>query len=123
MAGSNRRAALLAIHGPAPRTRRSKGLSARTPFRAWFRPPFRGVKIGGLLALCRYSAYSTNDKVDWVPSDTSRPFSKPESGRIAVKAINHLGDEVMKVVKVQSGGRALDDLHTASHIRRPRGES
>ncbi len=33
-------------------------------------------------------------------SDTSRPFSKPESGRIAVKAINHLGDEVMKVVKV-----------------------
>ena len=36
-------------------------------------------------------------------SDTSRPFSKPESGRIAVKAINHLGDEVMKVVKVESG--------------------
>ena len=33
-------------------------------------------------------------------SDTSRPFSKPVSGRIAVKAINHLGDEVMKVVKV-----------------------
>lgn len=33
-------------------------------------------------------------------SDTSRPFSKPGSGRIAVKAINHLGDEVMKVVKV-----------------------
>ena len=36
-------------------------------------------------------------------SDTSRPFSKPASGRIAVKAINHLGDEVMKVVKVESG--------------------
>ena len=33
-------------------------------------------------------------------SDTSRPFSKPESGRIAVKVINHLGDEVMKVFKV-----------------------
>ena len=33
-------------------------------------------------------------------SDTSRPFRKPASGRIAVKAINHLGDEVMKVVKV-----------------------
>jgi len=33
-------------------------------------------------------------------SDTSRPFSRPASGRIAVKAINHLGDEVMKVVKV-----------------------
>jgi len=33
-------------------------------------------------------------------SDTSRPFDKPKSGRIAVKVINHLGDEVMKVFKV-----------------------
>ena len=33
-------------------------------------------------------------------SDTSRPFPKPKSGRIAVKVINHLGDEVMKVVRV-----------------------
>ena len=33
-------------------------------------------------------------------SDTSRPFNKPESGRIAVKVINHLGDEVMKVFRV-----------------------
>jgi adenine-specific DNA-methyltransferase len=34
-------------------------------------------------------------------SDTSRPFGKPKSGRIAVKVINHLGDEVMKVFRVQ----------------------
>jgi hypothetical protein len=33
-------------------------------------------------------------------SDTSRSFEKPKSGRIAVKVINHLGDEVMKVFKV-----------------------
>jgi len=33
-------------------------------------------------------------------SDTSRPFNKPKSGRIAVKVINHLGDEVMKVFKL-----------------------
>ena len=32
-------------------------------------------------------------------SDTSRPFAKPASGRIAVKVINHLGDEVMKVFR------------------------
>ena len=32
--------------------------------------------------------------------DTSRPFPKPASGRIAVKVINHLGDEVMKVFRV-----------------------
>ena len=33
-------------------------------------------------------------------SDVSRAFSTPKSGRIAVKVINHLGDEVMKVFKV-----------------------
>ena len=33
-------------------------------------------------------------------SDTSRPFARPASGRIAVKVINHLGDEVMKVFRV-----------------------
>jgi adenine-specific DNA-methyltransferase len=33
-------------------------------------------------------------------SDVSRPFNKPKSGRIAVKVINHLGDEVMKVFRV-----------------------
>ncbi len=32
-------------------------------------------------------------------SDTSRPFPTPKSARIAVKVINHLGDEVMKVFK------------------------
>ena len=34
-------------------------------------------------------------------SDTSRPFPKPGSGRVAVKVINHLGDEAMKVITVQ----------------------
>jgi adenine-specific DNA-methyltransferase len=33
-------------------------------------------------------------------SYTSVPFAKPETGRIAVKVINHLGDEVMKVYQV-----------------------
>ena len=33
--------------------------------------------------------------------DISRPFPKPETGRIAVKVINHLGDEVMKVFTVE----------------------
>ena len=31
---------------------------------------------------------------------TSRSFARPKSGRIAVKVINHLGDEVMKVIGV-----------------------
>jgi adenine-specific DNA-methyltransferase len=38
---------------------------------------------------------------DSLYSDTSRPFAKPASGRIAVKVINHLGDEVMKVFGVE----------------------
>ena len=33
-------------------------------------------------------------------SDNSRPFARPANGRIAVKVINHLGDEVMKVFRV-----------------------
>lgn len=32
--------------------------------------------------------------------DTSRPFSRPDTGRFAVKVINHFGDEVMKVFAV-----------------------
>ena len=54
-----------------------------------------------------YSALKTTLKAeinveawDTLNSDTSRPFDKPKSGRIAVKVINHLGDEVMKVFKV-----------------------
>ena len=35
-------------------------------------------------------------------SDTSRPFDRPKSGRIAVKVINHLGGEVMKVFRVEA---------------------
>ena len=31
---------------------------------------------------------------------TSRPFEKPSTGRFAVKVINHVGDEVMKVFQV-----------------------
>jgi adenine-specific DNA-methyltransferase len=33
-------------------------------------------------------------------STVSRPFAKPETGRIAVKVINHYGDEVLKVYEV-----------------------
>ncbi|HZF95709.1 MAG TPA: site-specific DNA-methyltransferase [Allosphingosinicella sp.] len=33
-------------------------------------------------------------------SDTSRPFARPKGGKIAVKVINHFGDEVMKVFSV-----------------------
>jgi len=43
------------------------------------------------------------DQLAWesLNSDTSRPFPKPKSKRIAVKVINHLGDEVMRVFRVE----------------------
>jgi adenine-specific DNA-methyltransferase len=33
-------------------------------------------------------------------STVSRPFDRPEGGKIAVKVINHYGDEVLKVLEV-----------------------
>ena len=54
-----------------------------------------------------YGALKTTLKAEIDPeawatlnSDTSRPFERPKQRRIAVKVINHLGDEVMKVFKV-----------------------
>ena len=54
-----------------------------------------------------YKALKTTLKAEIDPdawatlnSDTSRPFPKPSNGRFAVKVINHLGDEVMKVFRV-----------------------
>ncbi len=38
-------------------------------------------------------------------STTSRPFPAPSTGRIAVKVINHFGDEVMQVYDVPTTGR------------------
>ena len=42
------------------------------------------------------------DEAAWssLYSTTSRRFAAPESGRIAVKVINHYGDEVLKVFEV-----------------------
>ena len=55
--------------------------------------PYKALKTT-LKAEINKEAWST------LCSDTSRPFVKPQSGRIAVKVINHLGDEVMKVFRV-----------------------
>ena len=43
------------------------------------------------------------DEAAWesLHSEVSRPFPKPTTGRIGVKVINHLGDEVMKVFAVE----------------------
>ncbi|MED5392871.1 MAG: hypothetical protein VYA26_00310, partial [Actinomycetota bacterium] len=35
-------------------------------------------------------------------STSSRPFAPPETGKIAVKVINHYGDEVLQIYEVSS---------------------
>jgi hypothetical protein len=44
------------------------------------------------------------DEAAWseLYSTTSRPFDPPEKGKIAIKVINHYGDEVLKVYEVKS---------------------
>ena len=43
------------------------------------------------------------DEATWssLYSTVSRPFDKPETGRFAVKVINHYGDEVLKVFEIR----------------------
>ena len=55
----------------------------------------------------RKTLNTTIDKEAWesIYSDVSRPFDKPETHHIAVKIINHLGDEVMKVFRVPGIGK------------------
>ena len=42
------------------------------------------------------------DEAAWAElySTRSRPFDRPDTGKIAVKVINHYGDEVLKVFGV-----------------------
>jgi adenine-specific DNA-methyltransferase len=55
---------------------------------------FMDIDYNGESFFGRVDAWAT------LKCDTSRPFGRPKSGRIAVKVINHLGDEVMNVFKV-----------------------
>ena len=55
--------------------------------------PYKSLKTA-LRAEIDEEAWST------LYSDISRPFARPKTGRIAVKVINHFGDEVLKVFGV-----------------------
>ena len=54
------------------------------------------------------------DEAAWstLYSTVSRPFDPPSTGKIAVKVINHYGDEVLKVYECHVGGRNAGDLVT-----------
>jgi adenine-specific DNA-methyltransferase len=55
--------------------------------------PYKGLKTA-LKAEIDEDAWAT------LYRDVSRPFARPGTGKIAVKVINHFGDEVMKVFGV-----------------------
>ncbi|MFO0800080.1 MAG: site-specific DNA-methyltransferase [Gemmataceae bacterium] len=48
------------------------------------------------------------DEAEWAKlySATSQPFDPPKTGKIAIKVINHFGDEVLKVYSVPQKGKA-----------------
>jgi adenine-specific DNA-methyltransferase len=58
------------------------------------------------------------DQTAWstLYSTVSRPFAPPETGKIAVKVINHYGDEVLKVYDVS-------DAASPSRLAQNRGEA
>lgn len=63
--------------------------------------PFLDHPILNTTCACARRHWKLDPKVWATPnSDTSRALDKPRSGRTAVKLINHLGDEVMKVSKL-----------------------
>ena len=55
--------------------------------------PYKSLKTA-LKAEIDQEAWST------LYRNVSRPFDRPKNGRIAVKVINHFGDEVMRVMSV-----------------------
>lgn len=56
----------------------------------------------GLLELFadRVPAFDAEPAWRYAELAATSPFPRPETGRFAVKVINHLGDEVMKVFRV-----------------------
>jgi adenine-specific DNA-methyltransferase len=60
------------------------------------------AKDGGPYDKLKRALRAEIDEAAWssLYSTTSRPFPRPQTGKIAVKVINHYGDEVLKVYEV-----------------------
>jgi adenine-specific DNA-methyltransferase len=56
------------------------------------------------------------DEAAWASlySTVSRPFDPPETGKIAVKVINHYGDEVLKVFEVSGAATSASAARTSA---------
>jgi adenine-specific DNA-methyltransferase len=53
--------------------------------------------LGRPRATCKHHGQAAWSAIN---SATNRPFGPPETGKIAVKVINHYGDEVLKVYEL-----------------------
>ena len=92
--GPQRRRRTASPAGSSTPTTTRRASSSATPTSSAQNDPYSALKTT-LKAEINEEAWAT------LHSDTSRPFEKPKTGRIAVKVINHLGDEVMKVFRVE----------------------
>ena len=65
------------------------------------------------------------DEAAWqsLYSTISQPFDVPETGRIAVKVINHYGDEVLKVIDLDSMTSAMSGASAGSKRSKGAGSS
>ena len=79
--------------GSSTPTTTRKASSSATPISSARNDPYKALKTA-LQAEIDEEAWAT------LYRDVSRPFPGPTTGRIAVKVINHFGDEVMKVFSV-----------------------
>ncbi len=75
------------------RLQRGELLRPALLLRRWWNRPYARLKRA-LKADIDEAAWAT------LYDTTSRPFPRPSSGKIAVKVINHYGDEVLKVYEV-----------------------
>ena len=85
-------------HGPIPYCRRISNYNGESFFvrHAYFtgaKEPYANLKRA-LRAEIDEAAWSSLYRT------VSQPFDKPETGKFAVKVINHYGDEVLKVFEI-----------------------
>jgi hypothetical protein len=71
------------------------------------------------LLLPRFEPSPEIDEAQWstLYSTKSYPFDAPKSGKIAVKVINHYGDEVLKVYKVSPCGEKALPLPSSAWMQ------
>ncbi len=75
----------------------NKSLGPSTKVQIIYIDPPYGIKFGS-----NWLVSTRKREVKDGKAEDSRPFDPPDTSKIAVKVINHYGDEVLKVCEVKS---------------------